>query len=61
MNFMAASLVLYSCIYYWNTTTFICNITWLFLSLYGVKRCLKYKDDSVKEIKSFFNKKVDTQ
>lgn len=45
MNLIAAALIIFSCMYFWNTAAFIVNIAWLFLSMYGVRRCLKYKKD----------------
>ncbi|PIR31672.1 MAG: hypothetical protein COV36_07640 [Alphaproteobacteria bacterium CG11_big_fil_rev_8_21_14_0_20_44_7] len=47
MNLIAASMILYSLLFHWNTASFIIEIFWIGISIYGMWRRLKKKDDIV--------------
>jgi hypothetical protein len=53
MNIMACLMVLYSTTYYWNLSAAIIQVSWLVISLYGLKRNLNYFSDEEKEKMSF--------
>lgn len=42
LNFLAAIFVIVSLSHHWNLSSFVINITWSVISLYGVYRCVKY-------------------
>lgn len=42
LNFLAACLVLISLFENWNLPSAIIQISWMVISLYGLRRCLKY-------------------
>lgn len=41
-NLIGTILILISLAYHWNVASFISNIAWGIVSLYGVYRCAKY-------------------
>ena len=41
MNLVAPVLVLYSCVFYWNSGTVIAQFFWFFISAYGLKDYIK--------------------
>lgn len=42
LNFTGALLVIVSLMHNWNLASFVSNILWICISLYGTYRCLKY-------------------
>jgi hypothetical protein len=42
-NLVNAALMLVSLAYAWNIGSFLTNIFWLFISMFGIYRCLQYK------------------
>lgn len=43
INLAASMLFFYSLSKHWNMASFISNMAWALISLYGVYRCLKYE------------------
>lgn len=42
INLIGTILILISLAYHWNVASFISNVAWGIISLYGVYRCAKY-------------------
>ncbi len=40
LNLFASSLVLISVFYFWNSSSFVIQIFWIIISLFGVHKCL---------------------
>lgn len=40
LNFMAALLVLYSTLYYWNASSFVIQVFWICISCFGMMKCI---------------------
>lgn len=43
LNFFGSSFIAISLLNKWNLASFIGNITWVLISIYGILRCLKYR------------------
>lgn len=44
VNFISGGMVVYSLTYDYNLAAMISNVFWMGLSLFGIYRCLKYKE-----------------
>jgi hypothetical protein len=42
LNFFSSMLLFISLLHHWNLAAFVSNAAWCLISLYGVRRCLKY-------------------
>jgi hypothetical protein len=42
LNFFAAAMLALSLLHNWNIAAFLGNTCWMFVSIYGIYRCLKY-------------------
>jgi hypothetical protein len=42
LNFLASIFLIFSLMHRWNLSSFVINIAWGIISLYGVYRCTKY-------------------
>lgn len=42
LNLFATILMFFSLSYHWNLASFISNVAWCLISMYGVYRCMKY-------------------
>ena len=45
LNFIGASMVLYSLLWYWNTASVIIEIFWIGISAYGMAKKLRKKNE----------------
>jgi len=41
-NLVGSLMIIYSLVYNWNIASFLSNMSWGAISLYGIYRCLKY-------------------
>lgn len=51
INLLAAFLVLYSTMYFWNPAAFINNTFWLIISFYGIVKSYSQKKEILHKIK----------